>query len=135
MSLFLCTRMVRTDANGDRITCDMLIRFRVTSYTAGSRATWMQPADPAEFEFVVTGIEFDSGPLHPNQPPDDAPWPLTDEEDASLRQWFDANYDQAYEAAVDAASDEAADRADYEYERRRDEQMDYRNDDWRDAAQ
>lgn len=107
--LFLCTRMRRTDADGEPFDVDMVIYFEVTSRSPGCPARirydeWDHPAEAAEYEFAITRIEFDSGFVNPNQPPDDAPWPLTDDEDATLRQWFDANYDQAYEAAEDRAN-------------------------------
>ena len=133
--MILCTHMARTDADGERIDVDMLIRFAVVTYTAGSRATWMQPADPAEFEFEVTSIEFDSGRLRLNTPPDDAPWPLTDAEDATLRAWFDANYDQAWQVAVDH-HDNGPD-PDRAYDERRDREMEqwHGPDDYQEAAQ
>ena len=103
--LFLCTTMNRRDADGDDVTCDMIIFFRVTHYVAGSRATWHAPSDPAEYEFEVDDIQFDSGRACPNTPPDDAPWPLTDNEDATLRVWFDANYEQAWVVAYENHDD------------------------------
>lgn len=123
---FLCTLIQRTDVDGDQIDVDMVIHFRVTSHVPGYKGDHIDPPCGDEYEFEIDRIEFDSGRVNPNQPPDDAPWLLTDEEDAALRQWFDANYDQAYQAAVDAAPDYEAERADYEYERRRDEEMDER---------
>lgn len=127
--LFLGTTIQRTDCDGERFDVDMVIYFKVVSYSAGRPARLYgepgdcYPEDPAEYEFEVDRIEFDNPVGVGNVPPDDAPGPLTDEEDATLRQWFDAHYDLAFERAVENQSDEAADRADYEYERRRDEQM------------
>ena len=103
--LFLCTTMNRRDGDGDQVVADMIIFFRVTHYVAGSRATWTNPADPAEYEFEVDDIQFDSGRTCPNTPPDDAPWPLTDDGDAMLRQWFDANYEQAWLVAYENHDD------------------------------
>jgi hypothetical protein len=124
--LFLGTSIQRTDADGDTVDCDMIVYFRVTSYSAGRPAQLYgepgdcYPAEPAEYEFEVSRIEFDSGTIRQNQPPDDAPWPLTDAEDAMLRQWFDANYDLAWQAAVDGQADDGDDDR---YDRWRDEQM------------
>ena len=123
--------MNRRDADGDDVTCDMIIFFRVTSYSPGCPAVMYQrngdpgwPAEPAEYEFEVEAIEFDSGRACPNTPPDDAPWPLTDEEDATLRQWFDANYEQAWVVAYENHDDGPdPDRA---YDERRDRLMDAR---------
>lgn len=125
--LYVCTSMTRTDADGDFVHCDMLIRFRVVSFTKGSPEVRYQrngdpgwPAEPAEYEFEVTGIEFDAGPAMGNVPPDDANWPLTDDEDAILRQWFDANHDLACMKADDDSECHGPD-PDAAYERRRDE--------------
>ena len=127
--LFLGTNMRRVGTDGDPVECDMIIFFRVVSYSPGRPAQLYgepgdcYPAEPPEYEFEVDRIEFDSGSATPNRPPDDDPGPLTPAEDAMLREWFDAHYDLAFERAVENQSDEAADRADYEYDRRRDEQM------------
>lgn len=138
--LLLCTLLWRTDADGDSIPCDMVIYYRVTSYTAGCRAVMYQrngdpgwPAEPAEYEFEVDAIEFDRGRITPNTPPDDAPWPLTDDEDATLRQWFDANHDQA-SIVADENYDDGPD-PDRAYEERRDRMMEERWDDWKEAAE
>ncbi len=135
MSLFLGTSMTRTDADGEPVYCDMLIRFRVTSHTPGRAACYYQrngdpgwPAEPAEFEFEVTGIEFDAGAAMGNLPPDDAPWPITDDEDATLRQWFDANYDLAWDKANDAAAEGAIAADDAKNDQRRDREIDARGD-------
>ena len=128
--LFLCTRMQRTDADGDRFDVDMVIYFKVVSYSPGSPGCMYQrngdpgwPPEAAEYEFEIDRIEFDSGQQTPNQPPDDAPWPLTDDEDALLRQWFDANYDQAWQAAEDGWVDERSEREDRAYDEWKDERL------------
>jgi hypothetical protein len=95
--LFLCTTLIRSNITGDLADFDVVVSFDVTSFTPGSPQTWLQPADPPEAGFVVTGISFD-----PPTPPDDSPWPLTAAERASLTGWFEANYDRAMEAALDA---------------------------------
>ena len=115
MSLHLCTRLTRT-VDGDPVECDMVIGFAVESFVAGCKATWDDPAEPAEYEFEVTSIEFDG-------PHDDAPGDLTDAERITLMAWFKARYDEACERAEADRADNFGDRADYLYERRRDELM------------
>lgn len=113
--LFLCTRITRGD-----IECDVVINFVVTHYTPGRPAVFYlrngdpgYPAEPAEYEFEVTSIEFDGSA------PDDAPWPITADERASLLQWFDAHYEDAYDCAVDVQDDDGPDP-----DRMRDERID-----------
>jgi hypothetical protein len=136
--LFLCTTITRRGTDGTDVICDMLIRFRVTSYVPGCPEVRYQrngdpgwPAESAEYEFEVESIEFDSGRAYPNTPPDDAPWPLTDDEDAILRQWFDAAYDQACTVADDNWDD--GPDPDRQRDERRDREMEDR--DWKEAAE
>lgn len=82
----------------------MIINYRVTHYSPGCPARIRydendHPAEPAEYEFEVTSIEFDCGFNQPSAPPDDAPWPLLPDEEAGLRLWFEANHDRACEEA------------------------------------
>ena len=142
MSLFLCTRMTRVDADGERFDVDMVINFRVVSYSPGRPECRYQrngdpgwPAEDASYEFEVTTIEFDNPVGIGNVPPDDAPHPLTDDEDAMLRAWFDAHYDLAWQVAVDQHDDGPdPDRA---YDERRDREMEqwHGPEDYRRAAE
>jgi hypothetical protein len=100
-SLFLCTTLIRSNITGDLADFDVVVSFDVTSFTPGSPRTWLQPENPAEADFVVTGIAFD-----PPTPSDDSPWPLTAAERTGLDRWFEANYDRAMEAALDAMGDD-----------------------------
>lgn len=119
--LFLCTRLIRTDVDGDRVECDVVIYFEVESYSPGCPASLWGPAphpgDDPEYEFSFLSAEFDGGE------PDDAPGPLTEPEIATLRAWFEANHDKACEVAADRTPDRDADRADYLYDQWRDERM------------
>ena len=115
--LFICTRMIRVDVDGDQVECDMIVYFEVDSFTPGCPATWEQPAEAPEYELSFLSAEFDGGE------PDDAPGPLTEAEVAVLKVWFEANYDRACEFADESAADNEYDHADYLYDQRRDERM------------
>jgi hypothetical protein len=122
----LCTLLTRQTEEYGPVEIDMIIWFEIVSYSPGCPARIRHdendyPAEPAEYEFAVTDIEFDG-----TEEPDDAPGPLTDAERDALTAWFSDHYDEACVEADGRAADRGADRADYEYDRYRDEQMERR---------
>lgn len=111
------TRLTRQTAEFGPVECDIAIYFDVASFTPGSPATWTDPAEPAEYEFEIVSVEFDSGE------PDDAPGPLTAAEIAEMREWFDSHAEEAEDAADGYAADQEWARADDAHDRRNDEIM------------
>lgn len=90
--LTLSTTILRTDADGDTIECDVAVHFSATCVNPGYRATQTDPGEGPEYECLFEGAEFDGGG------PDDE---LTPDELERMRTWFATRGDAASEAAND----------------------------------
>ncbi|HXA25180.1 MAG TPA: hypothetical protein VNW90_23090 [Acetobacteraceae bacterium] len=99
---FLCTTLIRRDADGAPVECDVLLTFASHCTARGCAArTYGDPADcyPAEgneWEHELIGIAFDAPGC---AAPDDAPGALTPLEIADMDAWFDAHQREADEIA------------------------------------
>lgn len=87
MTLSLSALLTRTGADGLPGDYDCLIYFIAVCTSPGRPGRY--PAEDPEYDFEVTGIEFDDGE------PLDAPGPLTEAEMATLTAWFVAHYELA----------------------------------------
>ena len=92
--LYLCTTIVRQDADGDPVECDAIVYFDAHMTARGGRATWTDPGWAPEYECTFRSADLDGEPS-------DAPGPLTAIEIETLRAWFDAQADAAWECAND----------------------------------
>lgn len=103
---FVCTTLARGE---DAV--EIVIEFSSKMTCQGARATYWQPAEPAEFRLDITEIWIDGdGDL------------LTDAETATLAQWFDSTgYDAACMAAEGHEIDREMTRGCEAYHRQRDE--------------
>ena len=92
--LWLGTTLIRQDAAGEPVECDVAINYAATMTSPGYPATWMEPAEGPEFEIEFLSAELDGIP-------EDAPGPLTAIETATLRKWFEEHESDAIERAND----------------------------------
>jgi hypothetical protein len=98
MALTLGTTILRTDADGDTVECDVAVHFTADCTSPGYPATRTDPGEGPEHECQFDGAELDGVP---GKLTDAEPDKLTDAELGTLRTWFEANHDKAHEAAND----------------------------------
>ena len=113
---FVCTRIVRLDEDGAPEEYDVVVYFAITSFRAGSPASWGDPGSGDEVEVDFVRAEHD--------PQDPSVAPLTEAEIEGLKEYLQGKgNDEVAQIAAQRHTERDADRADYEYERRRDDRM------------
>jgi hypothetical protein len=96
--LWLSATLIRQDADGDPVECDVVVNYAATMTSPGYPQTWMEPGEGPEFEIEFLSAELDGIPH-------DAPGPLTAIETATLRKWFEDHEGDAIERANDNFKD------------------------------
>lgn len=94
MSFDLYTTILRTDADGDEVECDVTVSFSADCTNPGCASSRDDPGADAEYD-----ITFEDAELETRFCP--VPGALTEAEMATLRTWFAANHQRACEAVDD----------------------------------
>lgn len=90
--LSICTRIDRAGVEYDVVIYYRCLVFRPGNPLAGG--AWDDPVDDGDCEFEFVSAAFADGE------PDDAPGPLSPEELAALRVWFDDRYWELRECLI-----------------------------------